>query len=75
MTRAEIEGVFAADPLEYPAYNKSEDRFSVVGPTLAGKMLFVVFTLRGTSIRVLTAYPARRKMRAQNAKYINGEAK
>lgn len=76
ISRAEVEEVFAGNPLEYPAYNRQgEERAALVGPTLAGRMLFVVFTLRGKKVRVVTAYPARRIMRKQYDEYIGERTK
>jgi uncharacterized DUF497 family protein len=35
-----------------------EQRYEAVGPTKSGRVLVVVFTLRGESYRPITAYPA-----------------
>jgi len=53
------------DRLAVPAYKGSdgEPRWAVVGSTKTGRILSVVFTLRGTKCRVVTAYEAPSKLK------------
>ena len=48
-----------------------ENRYLVVGPTLEGRILAVVWTIRDGYIRVVTAFPASRKMRAAYKEVLN----
>jgi uncharacterized DUF497 family protein len=43
----------------------AEERLAIVGPTFAGRMLIVVFTLRNGWIRPISARPAHKKEREQ----------
>lgn len=45
------------------AHSGAEPRWRALGRTVAGRLLFVVFTMRGTSIRVLAARDMNRKER------------
>ena len=45
------------------AHSGAEFRWRALGRTVAGRLLFVVFTLRGTVIRVLAARDMNRKER------------
>jgi uncharacterized DUF497 family protein len=56
--REEAEAVVLNNPLDldYSDWD-SEERFRQVGETLAGRVLVVITTERGTLIRVVTAYP------------------
>lgn len=59
----EVEEVMQHEPIEYRlGYRNGELRKAYVGPTAAGRMLFVVTTMRGDLMRIITAYPAPRKM-------------
>jgi uncharacterized DUF497 family protein len=63
---AECEQVFFNQPLiaaADPAHSQEEPRFYVMGRTDAGRLLFVVFTLRGTLIRTISAREISRKER------------
>jgi uncharacterized protein len=63
---AECEQVFFNQPLIAApdvAYSEQEARFYLLGQTDAGRLLFVVFTLRGTLIRVISARDMSRKER------------
>ena len=42
-----------------------EERLGIVGPTKAGKLLHVVFTLREGRVRPISARPAHKKERGQ----------
>ena len=48
----------------------SEERLGVVGPTDPGRMLQVVFTLRGGRVRPISARPAKRKERKLYEAYL-----
>jgi len=46
-----------------PGHSSTEPRWRALGQTAAGRQLFLVFTLRGTLIRVLAARTMNRKER------------
>ncbi len=63
---AECEQVFFNEPLlavEDPAHSAQELRFYALGQTDSGRPLFIAFTLRGASIRVISARDMSRKER------------
>jgi len=58
VTDGECEEIFFNTPLvvlDDPKHSVSEQRFSSLGQTSAGRKLIVVFTLRDSSIRVISA--------------------
>lgn len=58
VSRSESEQVFFNQPFivhEDPLHSDAEDRFYALGQTDSGRELFVVFTLRGELIRVISA--------------------
>ena len=60
----ECEEVFFNSPLvvqDDPKHSRREPRFYCLGQTDAGRPLFVVFTVRGTLIRVISARDMSRK--------------
>jgi hypothetical protein len=62
----ECEQAFFGGPLLVSAdtkHSKAEERWRALGRTLGGRRLHLVFTLRGTSIRVLAARDMNRKER------------
>ncbi len=66
VSAAECEQVFFNQPLIAApdlAHSQEEPRYYVLGRTDAGKLLFVVFTLRGTLIRTISAREMSRKER------------
>ncbi|HEX2187462.1 MAG TPA: BrnT family toxin [Longimicrobiaceae bacterium] len=66
VSRAECEEVFFNRPLvvaEDAAHSRDEARFYALGHADGGKMLFVVFTLRGALVRVISARPMSRNER------------
>lgn len=66
VSAAECEQVFFNQPLVAAAdiaHSQEEARFYSLGPTDSGRLLFVVFTLRGTLIRVISARDMSRKER------------
>ena len=54
-----MDAIYNMDELDKAA----EDRYRVLGKTDEGRMLFLVFTLRGGKIRVITARDAHKKER------------
>jgi len=63
---AECEEVLLRTPLvvqDDPLHSRVERRFYALGETSAGRLLFVVFTLRGDLIRVISARDMSRKER------------
>ena len=66
VTRAEAEQVFLNRPLivaESPKRIQGEPRYFALGRTDAGRHLTVVFTLRGTLLRVISARTMSRRER------------
>lgn len=60
----EAEQVIANDPLDIQIPSDSQEQRTVsLGETDAGRILVVVTTWRGDRIRVVTAYPAARRLR------------
>ena len=56
VTQAEAEEVFFGSPLvaRDPAHSTAEPRFHALGETNSGRRLLVVFTARGSLIRVIS---------------------
>lgn len=55
---SECETVFYNQPLllnEDKAHSQIEQRFQALGMTSEGRKLFIIFTIRGTKIRVISA--------------------
>ncbi|MBU1472918.1 BrnT family toxin [Patescibacteria group bacterium] len=46
-------------------HSQKENRFIVIGKTTEKKILFVVFTLRKDTVRIISARPANRKERGK----------
>ncbi len=66
VSQAECEQVFFNEPLLlFPdvRHSQHEPRYYVLGHTNAGRHLFVVFTIRGTLIRIISARDMSRKER------------
>lgn len=66
ITPNESEEIFLDENLQVAPdvrHAQSEPRFAAFGKTTGGKLLFVIFTLRGHKIRVISARPANRKER------------
>ena len=66
VTQAEAEQVFFNRPLavsEAPKHAAAEDRYFALGRTDEGREMAVVFTLRGSLLRVISARPMSRKER------------
>jgi uncharacterized protein len=57
VTPEEAEDVFFNEPLVVLSdtrHSKGEKRYYALGPTSAGRCLFIVFTIRGSSLRVIS---------------------
>jgi len=68
----EAEEVFFNQPLVVafdPGHSGLEDRYYCLGRADAGRLLFVVFTLRGSLIRVISARDMNRKERRIYTRY------
>jgi hypothetical protein len=64
VTPMEAEEALFHEPLDLDAQIRGgEQRSTHLGETNAGRILFVIVTWRGDSIRVVTAYPAKLKWR------------
>jgi uncharacterized DUF497 family protein len=62
---SETEEVITSNPLDLGQRTRNgEDRLMQIGPTLSGRVLVVITTLRGVKTRVVTAFPASRAYRA-----------
>jgi uncharacterized DUF497 family protein len=48
--------------VEFQDWHEEEERFAEVGMTRNGRILFIVTTIRGFQIRVVTAYEAPRAL-------------
>lgn len=74
VTQAEAEQVFLNRPLlvsEDPKHSADEPRYFALGRNDRGRALMVVFTLRGTLLRVISA---RLMSRRERRVYAEGEA-
>lgn len=66
VSQAECEQLFFSDPLLVvadDAHSAAEARFLALGRTTADRRLLVVFTMRGSLIRVISARPMSRRER------------
>jgi uncharacterized DUF497 family protein len=64
VSHIECEEIFFNKPIivkKDELHSKREDRYFVLGKTDTGRMLFVVFTLRGNKIRIISARDMNRK--------------
>lgn len=76
VTRSECEQVFFHRPLvvsDDPKHSQAEDRYYALGKTDNGRRLFVVFTVRGSLIRVISARNMSRRERGIYEKESNPE--
>jgi uncharacterized DUF497 family protein len=48
--------------IEYQDWHDSEERYAEVGMTANGRILYILTTIRGSLIRVVTAYDAPRHL-------------
>jgi uncharacterized DUF497 family protein len=63
VSQSECEQPFFNEPLVLaadPAHSAQEDRYFALGQTNGGRLLMVVFTLRGSLVRVISARPMSR---------------
>jgi uncharacterized DUF497 family protein len=62
----DVEQALASDSttIQSVVAGSGEERWFSVGPTSAGRLLAVVRTMRGARVRVVTAYPASKRLRA-----------
>jgi hypothetical protein len=65
ISAAEAEQVVLNDPLDIPPIQmrNGEERIAELGETDAGRILLVITSMRGDRIRVVTAMPAKRRLR------------
>ncbi|MFZ3138023.1 MAG: BrnT family toxin [Thermodesulfovibrionales bacterium] len=66
VSHIECEEIFFNRPIivkKDEPHSTSEDRYFVLGKTDAGRLLFIVFTLRGNKIRIISARDMNRKER------------
>jgi len=66
VSHIECEEIFFNRPIivkKDESHSTSEDRYLVLGKTDAGRLLFIVFTLRGNKIRIISARDMNRKER------------
>jgi uncharacterized DUF497 family protein len=64
VSRAEAEQVIENNPFDLERQIRNgEERILHLGETTAGRVLFVVVTVRNKMLRVVTAFPANRKAR------------
>jgi len=70
----DVEHALTNDPVtvHYAVTGSGEPRWVSVGPTSTGRLLMVVWTVRGACVRVVTAYPAARRLQAAYAKAKGG---
>ena len=66
VSHIECEEIFLNRPIivkKDEPHSRSEDRYFTLGKTDAGRLLFIVFTLRGNKIRIISARDMNRKER------------
>jgi hypothetical protein len=70
----QVEQALSNDPvnLSYVMAGSGEQRWASIGPTDGGRLLVVVWTVRGDRARVVTAYPATKGMRTAYASAKGG---
>ena len=70
----DVEHALTNDPVtvHYAVTGSGERRWVSVGPTSTGRRLAGVWTVRGARVRVVTAYPAARRLQAAYAKAKGG---
>jgi uncharacterized DUF497 family protein len=73
VTREEAEQVLQNDPLDLERQIQNcEERFVHLGETNAGRIVFVIVTVRQDTLRVVSAFPADKAIRKH---YLNEKAK
>jgi uncharacterized DUF497 family protein len=64
ISSSEAEQVILNRPVDLESHLRNgEERTAQIGETDAGKVLIVVSTMRGKKIRVVTAWPAKQRLR------------
>ena len=73
---AEVEHALSGEPatLLEEFVKGGERRTLSVGPTETGRLVVVVWTLRGARVRVVTAYPANRRVRRDYERAKSGSS-
>jgi uncharacterized DUF497 family protein len=73
----EVEQSLANDPstIRSVVAGTDEERWFTVGPNDAGRLLAVVWTIRGSRVRVVTAYPAGTRLQRDYAKAKGGDGR
>jgi len=73
----DVEQALANDPITIRSVvaGSGEERWFTVGPSAAGRLLAVVCTVRGSRIRVVTAYPAGKRLQRDYAKAKGGDGR
>jgi len=73
----DVEQALANDPdtIRSVVAGTGEERWFTVGPNGAGRLLAVVWTLRGSRVRVVTAYPAGKRLQRDYAKTKGGDGR
>lgn len=65
VTPAEAEQVILNEPIDLEFQRRGEEpRIAQIGETNQGRILFIVSTWRNSLIRVVTAFPAKKPLRA-----------
>ncbi|MCL4793287.1 MAG: BrnT family toxin [Bryobacteraceae bacterium] len=73
ITADEALEVIGSDPALIRSEERDgEDRHLVIGETSSGRLLMVVWTWRQNKVRVITAFPAKRRFRRQWARNQGG---
>jgi uncharacterized DUF497 family protein len=76
VSQAEAEQVFFTQPLRIARdweHSAGEERYAALGQTFAGRRLTIVFTLRGSLIRVISARDMSRRERRIGAQEAEAE--
>lgn len=73
----DVEQALANDPdtIRSIVVGTGEARWFTVGPNGAGRLLAGVWTLRGSRVRVVTAYPAGKRLQRDYAKAKGGDGR
>ena len=74
VTQSECEEVFFNSPLlvaDDEEHSQNEDRYYVLGQTDASRLLFLVFTVRGSALRVISARDMSNKEKRSYRSYEN----
>lgn len=75
VTQGESEQIFFNRPVLVaadPTHSRAEPRYAALGQTSEGRLLTVVFTIRGTLIRIISARDMSRRERRRHEKEEEG---